>query len=141
MKRLTIQQVQYVAHSLAQDTMTDAEPIPGFETRYPGVLEQCINAPFQTFGGKQLYRTLIDKIAILFYLMIKNHPFENGNKRVAVTTLLYVLWREGKWIEVPPIELYNFAKWIAASPPKLKDDAVRAIRQFLRMSIVDVKKQ
>lgn len=131
MERLTVSQVQYVAHRLAQEHLTSNEPIPGFESRYPGVLEQCINAPFQTYGGKQLYKTFIDKVAILFYLMIKNHPFENGNKRVAVVTLMYVLLREDKWLEVPPMELYNFAKWIAASPPKLKDDTVNAIQRFI----------
>ena len=141
MKRLTVQAVQYVAHRLAQDTMTGSEPIPGFESRYPGVLEQSINAPFQTYGGKQLYRTFIDKVAVLFYLMIKNHPFENGNKRVAVTTLLYVIFQEGKWIKVHPIELYNFAKWIAASPPKLRDDVMSAIKKFIRMNLVELERK
>ncbi|MCX6785530.1 MAG: Fic family protein [Candidatus Komeilibacteria bacterium] len=49
--------------------------------------------PYQTFGGKQLYPGLIKKSAILFYLMIKNHPFQNGNKRIAMTTLFYFLYK------------------------------------------------
>ncbi len=140
MKRLTVEEVKYVSHSLARQQMTQREPIPEFESRFPNVLEACVGAPYQTYGRKHLYRTLIDKVAILFYLMIKNHPFENGNKRVAVTTLLFVLMREGKWIKVSPIELYNFAKWIAASPPKLKDDVISAIKQFIRMNLVEVNK-
>jgi len=34
-----------------------------------------------------LYPTLVSKASFLFYLMIKNHPFQNGNKRIAITTL------------------------------------------------------
>lgn len=140
MKRLTVEEVKYMSHSLVRRTMAQKEPIPEFESRFPNILEECAGAPYQTYGDKQLYRTLIDKVAILFYLMIKNHPFENGNKRVAVTTLLFVLWREGKWIKVSPIELYNFSRWIAASPPKLKDDVVNAIKRFIRMNLVEIKK-
>lgn len=139
MKRLTVEEVKYVSHSLARRKMTQIEPIPEFDSRFPNVLEQCVDAPYQTYGGKQLYRTLVDKVAMLFYLMIKNHPFENGNKRVAVTTLFFVLWREGKWIKVSPIELYNFSTWIAASPPKLKDGVVKAIKQFIRMNLVKLE--
>jgi prophage maintenance system killer protein len=90
--RITIKNVQYVAHILAQKTMQWSEPIPDFGTRYTDSLERSIEAPFQSFGGKQLYPGLIKKAAILFYLMIKNHPFQNGNKRIAMTTLFYFLY-------------------------------------------------
>lgn len=36
-----------------------------------------------TFGGKDLYPTLIDKASVLAYSLCMNHPFIDGNKRVA----------------------------------------------------------
>ena len=91
-KRLTIKDVEYVAHRLAIETMSWSEPIPDFGTRFTNSLERCIETPFQSFGGRQLYKGLMPKASILFYLMIKNHPFQNGNKRIAMTTLFYFLY-------------------------------------------------
>lgn len=131
LKRLTVKDVEYIAHRLATETMSWSEPIPDFSTRYTDALERCIEAPFQSFGGRQLYPGLIKKAAILFYLMVKNHPFQNGNKRLAMTTLLFFLVENKKWIKVDTKELYNFARWVAESNAKLKDDTVRAVETFL----------
>ena len=136
-KRLTIVDVEYVAHTLATQTMTWTEPIPDFSTRYTHSLERSLEAPFQTFGGKQLYPSLIKKASILFYLMIKNHPFQNGNKRIAMTTLFIFLFQNKKWLQVDNQELYNFARWVAESNSKLKEDTVRAIETFLGNYIVE----
>ncbi len=138
MKRISLAEVEFVAHSLAQELMTWDEPIPEFRTRYPKVLESCIDTPFQTFGKKPLYGGLSGKAAILFYLLVKNHPFQNGNKRVAMTTLLYFLAKNKKWLKVDNQEFYNFAKWVAASNPKFKDETVRAIEKFVRIYLVSL---
>jgi death-on-curing protein len=137
--RISVSDVQYVAYSLAKETMTWSEPIPDFSTRYTDALERSIEAPFQTFGGKDLYPGLLKKTAILFYLMIKNHPFKNGNKRIAMTTMFYFLHKNGKWLKVDTKELYNFAKWVAESNAKLNEATVDAIETFLKAYIVDFK--
>lgn len=136
MKSLTIAEVEYVAFRLAKETMEWDEPIPSFETRFPNVLESCLAQPFQTFQRKHAYKGLINKAAILFYLMIKNHPFQNGNKRIAMTTLFYFLYKNKKWLRVDNQELYNFAKWVAESNPKLKDQTVAAIQKFIKTYLV-----
>jgi death-on-curing family protein len=136
--RITVLDIKYVAHRLAQETMNWTEPIPDFSTRFTNVLERCVNQPYQTFGGKQLYPGLIKKASILFYLMIKNHPFQNGNKRIAMTALFYFLYKNKKWIKVDNQELYNFAKWIAESNPKLKEETVAAIETFIKSYILDL---
>ena len=138
LKQLTIKDVEYVAHRLATETMSWNEPIPDFSTRYTNALERCVEAPFQTFGGRQLYPGLIKKAAILFYFMIKNHPFQNGNKRLAMTTLFIFLFQNKKWLKVDNQELYNFAAWVAASNAKLKDDTVRAVETFLINYLTDI---
>ncbi len=139
LKQLTIIDVEYVAHRLAKETMSWNEPIPDFSTRYTNALERCIEAPFQTFGGRQLYPGLVKKASILFYFMVKNHPFQNGNKRLAMTTLFIFLFQNKKWLKVDNQELYNFATWVAASNAKLKEDTVRATETFLGSYLVDIK--
>lgn len=138
LKQLTIKDVEYVAHRLATETMSWNEPIPDFSTRYTNALERCVETPFQTFGGRQLYPGLIKKAAILFYFMIKNHPFQNGNKRLAMTTLFIFLFQNKKWLKVDNQELYNFATWVAASNAKLKEDTVHAVETFLTNYITDI---
>ena len=52
------------------------------------LLESAINRPYQGFGHQELYPGAIDKAAAIFESIIKNHPFQDGNKRTA-----YVLMR------------------------------------------------
>ena len=139
MKSLTVVEVEYVAYSLAREMMTWDEPIPDFGTRRLNLLEGCLMAPFQSFSGQKLYKGLIGKAAILFYLMIKNHPFQNGNKRIAMTATLYFLYRNKKWLKVDNQELYNFAKWVAESNPKLKEETVLATEKFIKTYLIDYK--
>jgi len=132
MGALSVKEVEYVAHALARALLAWQEPIPSFQDRFPNILESCLATPFQGFGGRQLYKGLTEKAAILFYLMVKNHPFENGNKRIAMTTLLYFLFKNKKWLRVDNKEFYNFAKWVAESNPKFKTETVQAVSKFIR---------
>lgn len=137
MKTITVKEVEYVAFRLAKEMLAFNEPIPDFSTRFPNILESCLATPFQSFSGKSLYPTFIAKASILFYLMIKNHPFQNGNKRIAMTTLFVFLHKNKKWLKVDTQELYNFTVWIASSPRKLKDEAVMATEKFLQAYLVN----
>ena len=47
-----------------------------------GGLESAIAQPLMTFGGQDLYPTVIEKAAALCFSLIGNHPFVDGNKRV-----------------------------------------------------------
>ncbi len=134
---LSVEEVKLVAHDLAKAHMEWGEPIPDFSTRFPNILESCIETPHQTFSG-QLYPGLIKKASILFYLMIKNHPFQNGNKRIAVTTLLYFLYKNKKWLRIDNQRLYNFARWVAESDTTLKDQTVSAIEKILKDNMVEI---
>ena len=136
-KGLTLKEVEYTAFEMARKHMTWDEPIPDFKTRYPNVLESCIRTPFQTFAKKPLYRKLMGKAAILFYLMIKNHPFANGNKRIAVMTLLVFLYRNRKWLEVSNENLYKFAVGIARSKSSSRIKQIEHIESFLIQNIID----
>lgn len=130
-KKPTIIEIEYVAHRLAKVLMEYGEPIPPFNTRYPEKLESCLKTPFQTFHRKSLYKTFETKAAILFYLLIKNHPFQNGNKRVAVVTLIFFLAENNRELKVDNFVLYEFSKEIAASDPAEKDTILIKIRDFI----------
>ncbi|MBI2476902.1 type II toxin-antitoxin system death-on-curing family toxin [Candidatus Uhrbacteria bacterium] len=69
----------------------DREPMGSFESHNTALLESALNNPRQTFGGRDLYQTIENKAAILYYSLIKNHPFPNGNKRVATATMFVFL--------------------------------------------------
>lgn len=56
-----------------------------------GLLESAVHAPFQTFGGEDLYPEPIDKSARLCFGLAKDHPFRDGNKRTAVHAMLVYL--------------------------------------------------
>lgn len=138
MEKITIKDVEYIAFKLAHETLSFDEPIPDFLTRFPNILESCIATPFQSFAKKDLYPGIIPKASILFYLMIKNHPFQNGNKRIAMTTLFVFLYKNNRWLKVNTQELYNFTIWISQSPPKVKEETVKAIEKFLKTYIIRV---
>jgi len=138
-KTLSIAEVEYTAFRLAKELMTYNEPIPDFTTRFPNILESCLVVPFQEFSRKPFYKGIVGKAAILFYLMIKNHPFQNGNKRIAMTTLFYFLYKNQKWLKVDNRELYNFAVWVAESNPKLKKETVHAIETFLNNYLINLE--
>ncbi|MBI2982227.1 MAG: type II toxin-antitoxin system death-on-curing family toxin [Deltaproteobacteria bacterium] len=141
MKELTLDHVHHLAHRLAQETMSWNEPIPAFETRFTGRLESCLKTPFQTFGGKDPYPTLEQKAALLFYLLIKNHPFQNGNKRIAVTSLFTFLAMNRRWLSVSNDDLYQLAMWVANSPPVMKDATVTGIKEVIRRNLVRFRKK
>lgn len=122
MKKISLSEAEYIAHELAKELFhTFDEPMPDFHTRYAGRLESCLEQPFQTFNGKDLYgKKVIDKAAVLFYLVIKNHPFENGNKRMAVTLMMIFLYKNSYWLNIDAITLYKLALMVAKSPAKDK---------------------
>lgn len=139
-KRITVKEIEYVAFSFAQKLMSYDEPIPEFGTRFPNTLESCIDTPFMQFDRKDLYRGLIGKTSALFYFMIKNHPFQNGNKRIAVMTILYLFHKNGKWIKMSNEDLYNFAKGIARSRPTSREKIIIQIQRTLKKYIINLQK-
>ena len=139
MKIITVQEVEFLAFRLARGHLSFDEPIPDFSTRRPNLLESCLVTPFMKFSDKSLYPSLLAKGSILFYLLIKNHPFQNGNKRIALTTLLMFLHKHDKWLRVDAQELYNFTVWVAQSPAVLKDEVVMGIEKFIKSHLVTAK--
>lgn len=57
------------------------------------ILESAVHAPLQTFGGRELFPSELEKIARLGYGLASNHAFVDGNKRIgALMTQLLLKW-------------------------------------------------
>lgn len=85
MKILTTRQILL----LHADLITESGGLDGI--REQGLLDSAVNAPFQSFGGYELYPTLLEKAARLGYGLMKNHPFFDGNKRIGTHAMLVFL--------------------------------------------------
>ena len=51
-------------------------------------LESIINNIYQSFGGQDVYKSIEEKSANFLYLVVKNHVFIDGNKRIAATLFI-----------------------------------------------------
>lgn len=57
--------------------------------------KSSIGQIYQTFGGEELYPSVEEKAAMLLYLVVKNHSFSDGNKRIAAMLFLWFMERNG----------------------------------------------
>lgn len=111
------------------------EPMPDFDSRYEGRLESCLEQPFAKFSGVIFYRGLLKKAVALFYFCIKDHPFENGNKRFAVIVMIYFLLENECWLNIDPVMLYKLAKAVAEDddrPEVVIGKVSRAFKPYLK---------
>ena len=99
-----------------------------------GLLESALAQPLMTFGGEDLYPTLVEKAAALCFSLVKNHPFVDGNKRVGHAGMETFLILSGYEIEALVTEQEEVILSLAASELGRKDFC-----EWLRGHIVQVK--
>ena len=90
--------------------------------RDEGLLESAISAPFQTFGGYDLFPTLTEKAVRLCVGLIQNHPFYDGNKRIGALALLTTLDLNNLKLTTNSSELASIILDLASG--KIKDDTL-----------------
>ena len=99
-------------------------------------LKSIIDSVYQTFDGKDLYSTIEEKCANFLYLVIKNHVFIDGNKRIAATLFIYflnfynLLYRDNCLI-IDNNTLVAITLLIAQSDPLEKEVLVDLVMNFL----------
>lgn len=99
-------------------------------------LKSIINDIYQSFDGHDLYSTIEEKVANFFYLIIKNHVFIDGNKRIAATLFIYslnyygILYKNDRQI-IDNNTLVALTLLIASSNPKEKNILVDLVINFL----------
>ncbi len=85
-------------------------------------LQSALARPFQTFEGKELHPTAIDKAAALIESILINHPFVDGNKRTGYVTMRSFFILNGFDIKATQDEKYLFVINIASG--KLSIEAI-----------------
>ena len=99
-------------------------------------LESIIGNIYQSFGGQDIYKSIEEKGANFLYLIVKNHVFADGNKRIAATLFIYflnfygILYKGGKQT-IDNNTLAALTLLIAESNPKEKDVIIDLVMNFL----------
>ena len=75
------------------ESMRFAETSNLFGNEKDNSFKSTLGAIYQTFDGKDVYPTLEEKAANLLYMLVKNHSFNDGNKRIAAALFIYFLER------------------------------------------------
>ena len=89
--------------------------------RDEGMLDSALNAPFQTFGGEDVYPSLQKKAARLCFGLVKNHPFVDGNKRIGAHAMLVFLALNGIELQHTQSELSDVILQLAAGEIEATD--------------------
>lgn len=99
-------------------------------------LASIIGNIYQTFGGEDVYKSIEEKASNFLYMIVKNHVFIDGNKRIAATLFIYflnfydILYRENKQV-IDNNTLAALTLLIAESNPKEKDVIIDLVLNFL----------
>ena len=117
MKYLHPKQVRYLYQQIIQQSGGT------IGLRDEGLLEAAVYRPQASFGGQDLYPDLFSKAAALGHSIISNHPFVDGNKRTALTTLEYFLHLNGLELIATQREKVDFTLWAENEKPKLGEIA------------------
>lgn len=91
--------------------------------RDANLLDSALKAPFQTFGGNDLYPDILDKASQLCYSLIENHPFADGNKRIGVHLTLLFLKLNNIELRYSQQEIIDFGLGVASG--KLNKDDIK----------------
>ncbi|MBQ3402442.1 MAG: type II toxin-antitoxin system death-on-curing family toxin [Synergistaceae bacterium] len=86
-----------------------------------GLLSSAIYAPFQSFGGCEIYPTVYEKAARLGFGLAQNHAFIDGNKRIAAHVMLVYLKANGITLSYTQEELIDIFLGIASSEVTFDD--------------------
>lgn len=99
-------------------------------------LESIIGNIYQSFDGQDIYKSIEEKGANFLYLIVKNHVFTDGNKRIAATLFIYflnfydILYKDGKQT-IDNNTLAALTLLIAESNPKEKEVIIDLVMNFL----------
>ena len=99
-------------------------------------LESIIGNIYQSFAGQDVYKSIEEKSANFLYLIVKNHVFTDGNKRIAATLFIYflnfygILYKNERQV-IDNNTLTALTLLIAESNPKEKDVIIDLVMNFL----------
>lgn len=134
---LTYEETKTVLATLKQNLISKNEATELFANEKAGELKGIVDNLYQTFGGVDLYPSIEDKAANLLYFIIKDHPFNDGNKRSASFLFVYFLdkcdylYKENGEKKINDNALTTLTLLVASSNPKEKDILIKLIKHLI----------
>lgn len=128
--KITVALLEEALNTLKQELIKKDEATDIFgQERNRGSIDGILGAVYQAFGGNDVYPSIEEKAANLLYLIVKNHPFVDGNKRSGAFAFVWFLSR-AKILDVSklsPSALTAITLLIAQSPANEKDKMVALV--------------
>ncbi len=123
--------------SIKEDLSLKGESIELFGNEKDNSLKGILGSIYLTFDGQDLYPSFEEKAAHLIYFIIKNHPFNDGNKRIGCFLFLLFMQKNNKFLpNIPsPEALTAIALLIAESDPRQKDLIIRLLINLIQRKI------
>ncbi len=135
---LTYEHAQEMVHEIRMRLKQKNEATDLFGRECGHKLEGAIGALYQTFDKKELYSSVEEKAAHIFYLIIKDHPFSDGNKRLASVLFVYYL-EKNRYLnkangdrKINDNTVVALSLLVASSTPKEKDMMIKIITNLLK---------
>jgi len=128
---LDASQARAAIRDLKQDLLAKQEATEIFGQERGGGFAGIIGTIYQTFAGQDLYPTIEDKAAHLLYFVIKDHPFVDGNKRIASFLFLLFLRMNDNSLLFDPKTMVTLTLLVASSEADQKDLLVRLVVNLL----------
>lgn len=131
-RQISLQEYLELFEEAQEQHKNNGEPIPELTKSSINNIEYILSTPFLNVFGKVVYWGFYKKASILFYLMIKNHPLANGNKRLACASLIYFYEINNRAFSLSEKELYNLSKSIANSESEKSEKVISEIKNYLK---------
>ncbi len=134
---LQYEECQRIVKEIKKELIAKKEASNLFGSEVEKKFESIVKNLYQTFGGKELYKTIEEKAAHLLYFTIKDHPFIDGNKRIGSFLFVYFLdksdylYRENGEKKINDNALIALALLIAESDPREKDVLIKIITNLI----------
>lgn len=132
--QLSAKDLQLDLEQLKRDLIKKGEATQFFaQEKFKGNLGGIVGTVFQTVFGEDAYPTIEEKAAHLLYFVVKNHPFNDGNKRSGAFGFIWLLRKAGVNFtkNISPETLTTLTLLIAQSDPKEKDKMIGLVLLLL----------
>jgi prophage maintenance system killer protein/prophage antirepressor-like protein len=134
---LTYGEAKEVLSTIKKELINKNEATNLFANEKANELQGIINNLYQTFGGVELYPSVEDKASHLLYFIIKDHPFNDGNKRSASFLFVYFLdkcnylYKQNGEKKINDNALTALTLLVASSNPKEKELLIKLIKHLI----------
>ena len=134
---LTYEKCIHVIFELKRELTAKKEASDLFGNERGKSFEGIVKNIYQTYDGVELYPNIEDKAANLLYLTIKDHPFSDGNKRIAAFLFIYFLdkteslYKENGEKRINDNALTALALLVAESNPKEKNILISIVKSLI----------